>query len=86
MKLNLQPDNLISLPDWIGATQLSLSEIGAVVCLACLGEGDEGTKRRIQTKEFQSAVKSLGRRGMIQPLRDDDGTVRIEIDLDVIAP
>ena len=83
-------DDIVSLPDWLGASTLTISEIGAIFCVAC-GETDAGGypeawKARMDSKEVVDAMKSLKDRGVIKVSELPDGGISVKIDLDVVAP
>lgn len=89
MELELQNPNTIELPAWIGRSNLTLPEIGAIAVLACLQNGEKDLEDRMASPEFQKTAKSLSDREVFKAsVKKVDGHVRVtlEIDLDVVAP
>ena len=85
MELQLAPDEEITLPDWIGATSLSLAEIGAVACLACMKNGNKESAARMQTEEMAAALGTLKEKNVLQ-VSLEGKRLSMEIDLDAVAP
>lgn len=85
--LKLEDQNEIELPDWIGGTTLTLAEIGAVACLACLRAGSQVPEvmERIGTPEMAEAMQSLKAKGVIDVVMHGD-RVAMSIDLDAARP
>lgn len=89
LKLRLEPEDEIHLPDWIAATSLTLEEIGAVAVMACFetqaGGYDELLAARLKTPEMTSALKQLESKGVFH-MGISRGNVHMHLDLDVVAP
>ena len=87
LKLKIDEQDEISLPDWIGGTSLTLAEIGAIACFGCLQNGSEvpEVSERIGTPEMTEAIKSLKDKGVIK-MEINGNRVSMEIDLDVVLP
>lgn len=87
LNLKIDEQDEISLPDWIGGTSLTLSEIGAIACFGCLQNGSEvpEVSERIGTPEMTEAIKSLKDKGVIK-MEINGNRVSMEIDLDVVLP
>jgi hypothetical protein len=85
--LKLEDQNEIELPDWIGGTTLTLAEIGAVACLACLQAGSEVPEvmERIGTPEMAEAMQSLKAKGILSVTMNGD-RVAMSLDLDAARP
>lgn len=91
MELHLRNTDDIELPGWIGASKLTLSEIGAVAVLACLQNGDQskGLAERMTSPEMKDALAALKEKGVFNPsVVKDGGKTRITlgVELDVVAP
>ena len=87
LRLKIEDQNEIELPDWIGGTSLTLAEIGAVACLGCLRSGSEVPEvmERIGTPEMAEAMGSLKAKGVLQAFFDG-ARISVEIDLDAVLP
>jgi hypothetical protein len=87
LRLKLEDQNEIDLPDWIGGTTLTLAEIGAVACLGCLQAGSEVPEvmERIGTLEMAEAMQSLKAKGVLSATMNGN-RVTMEIDLDAVLP
>ena len=87
LNLKIDEQSAITLPDWIGGTSLTLAEIGAVACFACLQNGSEvpEVSERIGTPEMKEALESLRDKGVIK-MQINGNRISIEIDLDVVLP
>lgn len=87
LRLKIEDQNEIELPDWIGGTTLTLSEIGAVTCLACLRAGSEVPEvvERLGTPEMAEAMKSLKTKGVLSATRNGN-RLSIDIELKTVLP
>ncbi len=83
--LKLAAANEITLPNWIGATSLTLAEIGAVACLACMKDGNKESAARMDTEEMSEALRTLKEKNVLQ-LSLEGKSLSMTIDLDVLAP
>lgn len=87
--LQIKSEDEICLPDWIAASSLSLSEIGAVACLACMPTWAGGYQKemleRIGSKEMDAAMCSLRDKGVFTG-NISGKEIKLNVDLDVIAP
>ena len=85
MELQLTNDDEITLPAWIGTTDLTLAEIGAIASLSCLSAYGDDAKlaERINSAAMKEAMQGLKDKGVIR-LEIEDGSVGIKLDLDVI--
>ena len=85
MELQIASDDEITLPDWIGATSLTLAEIGAVACPACMKNGNKESGARMQTEEMAAALGTLKEKNVLQ-VSLEGKRLSMEIDLDAVAP
>lgn len=92
MELHVCDENDITLPNWIGATSLTLEEIGAVAVLGCVQSGVSFKELdvRFQSPEMAAALASLKEKGVFKPTMQEVGDGRVvlqlNVDLDVVAP
>lgn len=89
LTLEIKSEDEICLPDWIAASSLSLAEIGAVACLACIPSWAGGYQKemleRINSADMTSAMRSLEEKGVFKG--DISGKrLQMSVDLDLIAP
>jgi hypothetical protein len=77
----------ITLPDWIGGASLTLAEIGAIACFACLRNESEvpEVSERIGTPEMMEALQSLKDKGVIK-ISTTGNRVSVQIDLTPVMP
>lgn len=89
LTLQIKDEDEICLPDWIGSSSLSLTEIGAVACLACLetqgGGHMELLSKRLTSLEFKAVLTSLQKKGVLKSSLNGNH-LSMELDLDVVAP
>lgn len=87
LTLKIDDQDEISLPDWIGGTSLTLEEIGAIACFACLQNGSEvpEVSERIGTPEMAAAMGTLKEKGVLKATLNGN-RVLLEIDLDAVMP
>ncbi len=85
MKLQIHTDNEIALPDWLGSSSLTLSEIGAVVCLACVQCGNMKAFERMGNNEGKALIESLKAKGILSASLEA-GVLKIDLDLDAAYP
>lgn len=85
MEMKLAYNAEITLPDWIGATSLTLAEIGAVACLACMINGNQESADRMQTEEMAAALRTLKDKNVLR-VSAEGGHLSMEINLDAVAP
>jgi hypothetical protein len=87
MNLKIEDQNEIELPDWIGGTSLTLSEIGAIACMGCIRNGSEVPEvmERLEKQEMVEALASLQAKGVLS-LELTDNKLSVEIDLDAVLP
>lgn len=95
ISLRLDNDNEITLPSRLVASSLTLAEIGAVACYACviasLDNGDlerhqDTIKERMGSPEMLAAIESLKAKGVIKPPVLSGNSLSLELDLDVVLP
>lgn len=87
LTLKIEDQSTIELPDWIGGTSLTLEEIGALACFACLQNGSKvpEVSERIGTPEIAAAMGTLKEKGVLKATLNGN-RVSLEIDLDVVMP
>jgi len=86
LTLNVRSDDEITLPAWIGATNLSLAEIGALAVILCLGtEFGEGAGERLKSPEMMKAVVGLKDKGLMD-LTFENGAWHVKLDLNSLDP
>lgn len=87
ISLKIEDQDEITLPDWIGGTSLTLAEIGAIACFACLQNGSEvpEVSERIGTEEMARAMGSLKEKGVMKA-QLVGSRLSVEIDLDAVSP
>jgi len=87
MEFFIKNNDEITLPGWIGGSSLTLQEIGAIVCLACLEtDGDsEALGARFSSEEFSLCAKPLIERGIVKvSFNKEKSRMKMDIDLDEI--
>ena len=87
LELTVKNENEITLPRTLAASPLTLSEIGAIVVMACLDtlqENEDGLAARLRSEEMQTALKSLKERGVFA-IAVEGKTVTIKLKLDAIG-
>lgn len=88
MELQIKSDDEISLPAAIAASPLTLAEIGAIACIACIeatqGADEEGLSKRLQSPEMMEALKSLKERGVFS-IGMDGNTVSMKLNLEAVG-
>lgn len=79
----------IMLPQWIAASCLSLSEIGAMVCVSCAETQAEGRPRALQRRllsaDVRNAFNGLRKKG-VMTVTKHDGRKRVSFDVNVVRP
>ncbi len=89
LELQIKDDNEICLPDWIAASKLTLAEIGAVACLACMETGSGGYKEllteRLGSCEMKEAFEGLELKGVMSA-KLVGNSLTMRLDLDAVAP
>lgn len=83
----LDPEE-ICLPKWMGLTDLSLEEIGAITVLVGMLDyaQDERMKHRMQTEQMKKLVVQLTNKGIFSLRAVGKGKALIKIDLDDVIP
>lgn len=84
LNLAFRCENEIVLPAGLAESGLTLAEIGAITCLACLQQGAADDAAIFGTKEIQDAMKSLMAKNIFKP-RFEDGAIKIDVDLTSVA-
>lgn len=86
MEIELNHD-LIELPNWLGYSDLSLGELGALVVFAtAISQGvTPEFERHFTAPEFRTAFTKLKHRGVIE-FSVEGNNVHLEIDLTSIDP
>ena len=87
MNLKIDHEDTIELPNWIGGTSLSLAEIGAIACFACVQNkcAIPEVYERLNSEDFGEAVLSLKEQGIIH-VELKEGNVSISLNLDAVIP
>lgn len=90
LNLNIENRGVIELPDWLGATSLTLSEVGAVAVLTCMqsqeGELPPEMNERFVCDDMLAAMMSLREKGVLDASVTDEGVIRMSVNLDAVAP
>jgi len=84
MTLYFKGADEITLPSGIAASGLTLAEIGAVTCLACLQHGAADNAAVFESEEMRAAMKLLLERKLFS-VGLEDGVVKITVDLSVVG-
>lgn len=87
--LQIKNEDEISLPSWIAATSLTLSEIGAIACLACAqteGAHPELTSDRLSHPDMSDAIIALKEKGVFKVEATGPNKIKLIFNLNVIAP
>ena len=89
LELRLKDEGEIVLPDWIAVCNLTLAEIGAVVCMATVptraGGYEDLLAIRMSSDETHAALTTLQQKGVLVAQKSE-GKVSLNIELDVVAP
>ena len=88
LELNIADENSIELPKALSFCDLTLEEIGALVCLlGATGDVPEGMEeaslKRFHSDSFRTQIEKLRDRKILK-LRSENGQPVMKIDLDVI--
>ena len=90
LELRLKDDGEIVLPDWIAVSNLSLAEIGTIVCISAMssmaGGNSDKLGERFSESEVLTCLKSLKDKGVLTVSIENLGNVKMNLDLDVVAP
>ncbi|MFZ4776797.1 MAG: hypothetical protein ACOYM3_15610 [Terrimicrobiaceae bacterium] len=83
VELIIEDPDGITLPAWIIESNLTLAEIGAVFCMACIksNPGGEALKKRMGSKAMASALMALQKKGVLA-VRQEGERVSCRLDLD----
>lgn len=87
LHLKIEEQGVIELPDWIGGTSLTLAEIGAIACMACMQNGSEVPElaERVKSVEIGLEIVSLQEKGVLTAKRDGN-RITLEINIDAVMP
>lgn len=87
IELTMEDKHAVNLPGGLAASPLTLSEIGAIACMACLvtpQENEDGIAARMKSPEMLRAMQSLRQRGLLKVVMDGK-TVVMKFDLSSIG-
>lgn len=87
IELSIKDENHIILPAGVATSDLSLSEIGAIACLACLQtQIEKGTEMgaRLESKEMIDALTALKLRGLFD-VTVEEGKIVFHLNLESFA-
>jgi hypothetical protein len=85
------PDgSVVSLPQWIAVTRLSLAEIGAMVCIASSEtqacSHPKMLKQRLASADMRNALNGLRKKGVFARKDIPGGARKWVFDLEVVKP
>lgn len=86
IEFTVKPENEISMPAGLVGSPLTLAEIGAIFCLACLDSPKEqsGVSTRMDSTEMADALKSLKEEGILTATLEGN-TATLHLNLGVIG-